>query len=107
MVVDVHFFNTEIECVSGSQRHGADGVVATERTAQNVSNSCTLPRAQVELHLIQAATQFHFMGNVVVNVDHLCFPVATIGHKQFDVEIVTLVEVVCRQGSLNFNVPVT
>ena len=104
VMVDVHVFNAQIEGVSRTQRNGSNGVVAPKRAPEDVAYACAFPRLQVELHLVQAASQLHFMWNVVVDVQHLRFPVASVGDQEFNVKVVALVEVVSRERALDFDI---
>ena len=94
VVVDVHLFNTEVEGVAGSKRNRADGIVTTKRAPQDIADASALSRLEVQLHLVQPAAQFHLVRNVVIDVEHLRFPIAAVGHQEFDIQVVAFVEIV-------------
>ena len=58
------------------------------------------------MHLVEAAAQLHLVRDVVVNVEHLRFSVAAVGHQEFNVEIIAFVQVVSGQRTLNLHVAV-
>ena len=93
-MVNVHLLNAQVERVASTQRHRSDGIVATKWAAQDIANSGALAGFEVELHLVEAAAQLHLVRNVVVNVEHLRFSVAAVGHEELYVEIVAFVQVV-------------
>ena len=103
MVVDVHLIDTEVECVAGTQRDRTNGIVAAKWASQYIADTGAFSRLEVEAHLIKSTSQFHFVGNVVVHLQQLSVSVRPVGHQQFDIKVVALVQVVCRECALNLN----
>ena len=106
-MVNVHFLNAEVERVARPQRNRSDGIVATQRTTKHVPNASTLARTEVQLHLVQSASQFHFVRNVVVDIEHLSLAIAAVGDEQFHIQVIALVQVIGGQRALNFHIAVS
>jgi predicted nucleic-acid-binding Zn-ribbon protein len=43
------------------------------------------------------------MGNIIVHFEQLGVPIGTVRDKQFDIQVIAFVEVVCRKCSLNLD----
>ena len=80
--------------------------MSSQWTSQNVAYSSAFTGPEIELHLVQSTAQLHFVRDVIVDVEHLGFSIAAIGNEQLNVQVVAFVEVVGRQGTLNFNIAV-
>ena len=94
-MVNIHVFNTEIERVANSERDWPNRIMSTQWATQDVADSSALARSEIETHLVQTTAQLHFVRDVVVDIQKLSSAIRPIGHEQFDVQIVTLVQVVC------------
>ena len=71
VVVNIHFIDTEVEGVARPKGDRSDGVMASQWATKHVTNACAFAWFEVQPHLVETASEFHFVWDVVVDFEQL------------------------------------